>query len=100
MVEFRAENPADDMKIEMFEGFGEIAVGGTSSNWYILMVAQCLDNQPLSNKFLLANKLKLVDRITKTRIFPRVGMALPDGEVYEEPEKEEVLILPDTDTEN
>ena len=97
MVEFKTENPADDMKVEEFEGFGEITVGGSSSNWYLEMVGQCLANHPLTNKFFLANKLKIVDRMTKTRIFPRVGMALPNGEVYEEPEKEEVLTLPDTE---
>jgi hypothetical protein len=29
------------------------------------------------------------DRITKTKIFPREGMALPDGETYKEPPMED-----------
>ncbi len=99
MAEFRTDNPADNMKIEEFEEFGEITVGGSSSNWYLLTTALCLLNDPQVNKFMLANKLKISDRITKTKIFPRNGMALPKGEVYEEPEKEEVLTLQE-DTEN
>ena len=97
MAEFKADSSADDVKIEMFEGFGEIVVGGSSSNWYLLLTALCLQDNPQINKFLLANKLKIVDRLTKTKIFPREGMALPVGEVYEEPEKEEVLTLQDTE---
>jgi len=96
MTEFKSSAP-DDMGIESFEGVGEITVGGASSNWYILVVAMCLMNEPQANKYMLANKLKVTDRITKTRIFPREGMALPDGEVYEDPTKEEVLTLPDTE---
>jgi hypothetical protein len=97
MNEFRADNPADAVTIVEFEGFGEITVGGTSSNWYLIAVALCLQDNPLVNKFLLANKLSIVDRMTKTKIFPRDGMALPNGEVYEAPAKEEVLTLPDTE---
>jgi hypothetical protein len=48
---------------------------------------------------MLSNKLKVVDRMTKTEIFPRDGMALPNGEVYEAPAAEEVLNLPETETE-
>ena len=97
MTEFKADSPADAVTIEEFEGFGEITVGGTSSNWYLIVVALCLQDSPQVNKFLLANKLKIVDRMTKTRIFPRDGMALPNGEVYTAPEEEEVLTLPDTE---
>ena len=97
MTEFRSDSPADAVTIEEFEGFGEITVGGTSSNWYLIVVALCLQDNPQVNKFLLANKLKIVDRMTKTKIFPRDGMALPNGEVYEDPTKEEVLTLPDTE---
>lgn len=100
MVEFRTETPADDVKIESFEGVGELTVGGSSSNWYLIIVALCLLNDPQVNKFMLANKLKVSDRITKTKVFPRNGMALPNGEVYEEPEEEEVLTLPEEETEN
>lgn len=99
MTEFKASTPADDVRIESFEGIGEITVGGASSNWYVVVVAICLQNDPQVNKFMLANKLKVVDRMTKTKIFPRDGMALPNGEVYEAPAEEEVLILPETETE-
>jgi hypothetical protein len=93
MTEFGPKVSADDVKIEWFEGIGEITVGGTSSNWYLLLVALCIQNNPQLNKFLLLNKLKITDRITKTKIFPRKGMALPDGETYEEPEEEETPAL-------
>jgi hypothetical protein len=89
MAEFRSDNPADAIKIEDFEGFGEITVGGTSSNWYLIFVAFSLQNNPQVNKFLLANKVKLQDRMTKTKIFPREGMALPNGEVYHVPESQD-----------
>jgi hypothetical protein len=97
MTEFRSDSPADAVTIEEFEGFGEITVGGASSNWYLIVVALCLQDSPQVNKFLLANQLKIVDRMTKTKIFPRDGMALPGGEVYTAPEEEEVLTLPDTE---
>ncbi len=97
MTEFTAEKPADDIKIVEFEGVGEITVGGASSNWYVIMVALCLQDDPQVNKYMLANKLRIVDRMTKTKVFPRAGMALPDGEVYEEPAAEEVLTLPETE---
>jgi len=99
MTEFTSTTPADDVKIESFEGIGEITVGGASSNWYVVVVAICLLNDPQVNKFMLSNKLKVIDRMTKTKIFPRDGMALPNGEVYEAPAEEEVLTLPETETE-
>ena len=58
------------------------------SNWNIIVTALCLQNHPQVNKFLLAQKLRLVDRITKTKIFTREGMALPNGETYTEDKKE------------
>ncbi len=97
MSEFRSENPADDMRVVEFEGIGEITVGGTTNQMFLVVMGLCVQNNPQTNKFFLANKLNLVDRMTKTKIFPREGMALPDGGVYEEPEKEKVLTLPDTE---
>jgi hypothetical protein len=97
MIDLSAANPADAVKMEEFEGIGEITVGGASSNWYIIAVALCLLNDPQVNKFMLANQLKVTDKIAKTKIFPRENMALPNGEVYKAPEKEEVLTLPDTE---
>ena len=73
--------------IENFEGVGEITIG-VGSNWNIIVTALCLQNHPQVNKYLLAQKLKLGDRITKTRIFPREGMALPNGEIYKESTEE------------
>ena len=79
--------PVDVVKIEEFEDFGELTIGA-GSNWTIVITALCLLDHPRINKFLLAQKLKLADRITKTKIFPREGMALPSGEVYQEPKEE------------
>jgi len=88
-------SPLDTIRIETFEGIGELTIG-VGSNWHIIAVALCLLNAPQINKFFLAQKLNLVDRITKTKIFPRNGMALPNGEVYQEPQSEVVEInLPD-----
>jgi len=81
------EKPADVLKVENFEGFGELTIG-VSSQMNIVVTALCLLDRPIVNKFFLAQKLKLTDRITKTKIFPRPGMALPNGEVYQEPEVE------------
>ena len=77
------ENPADLTKIENFEGIGELTVG-VGNTLYILVTAICMFDDPKINYFLLAQKLKLSDRLTKTKIFPREGMALPDGEIYHE----------------
>ncbi len=82
--EFQAKSPLETASIENFEGIGDITtgIGGVE---HVLAVSLCILNNPQVNKFLLAQKLKLSDRITKTKIFPREGMALPDGEVYHEP---------------
>jgi hypothetical protein len=79
------EKPAslETARIENFEGIGEITIG-VGSNWYIIAISLCILNHPQVNKFLLAQQLNLSDRLTKTKIFPREGMALPDGEVYTE----------------
>lgn len=88
-------NPAEMIKIENFDGVGELTIG-VGSPGHIMVTALCLLNNPEVNKFFLAQQLKLVDRITKTKIFPRNGMALPNGEVYQEPQSEVVEInLPD-----
>lgn len=88
-------NPAEMVKIEHFDGIGELTIGVGSSG-HIMVTALCLFNNPEVNKFFLSQKLNLVDRITKTKIFPRNGMALPNGEVYQEPQSEVVEInLPD-----
>lgn len=83
-------------RVKDFEGFGELTVGGSVAAGdvnRVLFTALAILNSPQVNSFLLANRVKLSDRITKTRIFPREGMALPDGEVFIEP-KEEVVDLP------
>lgn len=86
--EFQPPSPLETLKIETFEGIGEVTVG-VGSNWHKLIFALVLLDNPNVNKYLLAEKLKLSDRITKTKIFPREGMALPDGKVYVEPITEE-----------
>jgi hypothetical protein len=100
MVEFKGTSPnaVDVARIEEFEGFGELTVGGSGDNWRIVMISLVLLDNPRLNQFLLANKLKLSDRITKTKIFPRDGMSLPGGEVYQSP-SEEVLETAETITE-
>jgi hypothetical protein len=85
--EMGSERPADVLKIDYFEGIGELTVG-VGGQLPTIVTALCLLDHPVVNKYFLAQKLKLSDRTTKTQIFPRPGMALPDGEVYQEPEVE------------
>ena len=84
--------------IQMFEGFGELTVGGSVSggdSTRVVFTALAMLNDPMVNSYFLATKLKLSDRMTKNPIFPRDGMALPNGETFSEPQ-EEVLELPET----
>ncbi|MBD3260645.1 MAG: hypothetical protein GF334_03040 [Candidatus Altiarchaeales archaeon] len=79
--------------VQYFEGIGELTVGGAAASGdvnRILFTSLAVLNNPTVNAYLLANKLKLSDRITKTKIFPRDGMPLPNGEVYQEPQEEVV----------
>jgi hypothetical protein len=71
--------------IQHYEGFGELVTGG-SDVLKVLTTALCMLDDPRVNQYLLDCKLKLSDRITKTKIFPRKGMSLPDGMTYEEEE--------------
>lgn len=74
--------------IQMFEGIGELTVGGSAAggdSGRVLFIAVAMLNDPLVNSYFLAQKLKLSDRMTKTKIFPREGMALPNGETYSVP---------------
>ena len=83
--------------IQMFEGCGELTVGGSASGGdatRILFNSLALLDDPMVNSYFLAQKLKLSDRMTKTKLFPRDGMALPNGETYSVPQ-EEVLELPE-----
>jgi len=82
--ELQPPSPLETIIIENIEPFGELVMG-VGSNWHIILTALCAIDNPNANKFLLGQKLKMSDRITKTQIFPRDGMALPDGEVYSEP---------------
>ena len=84
----RSEDPLDIVAVENFEGIGEITIG-VDDNWRTLMVSICLLNDPQVNKYLLLRKLKLSDRLTKTEIFPREGMSLPDGQTYHVPDAAE-----------
>lgn len=65
-------------KIKNYPGFGEITLG-TSSHERIIFTALCMLNNPQVNQYLLDHQLKLIDNLTKTRIFPREDMTLPDG---------------------
>ncbi len=86
-VKLASEDSLDIVKVEYFEGIGEVTIG-IGDNWRTVMMALCLLNDPQVNKYLLLRKLKFSDRMTKTKIFPRQGMALPDGQVYHDEEKE------------
>ncbi len=63
------------------EGIGEIMVGHADVQ-ATLMLAAVAQNNPTINQILLASNLKFTDRTTGTKIFPREGMPLPNGEIY------------------
>ena len=94
MGEFRAETFADSVMITKITNIGELAVGGTSDVQKVILSALANMNDPYINEVLLAFRVNFLDRITKTRVFPRSGMALPNGEVYKEEPKQEDLELP------
>ena len=71
--------------IKHYEGFGELLTGGSDAT-KLIVTAICMLDDPRVNQFFLDCKLKMSDRITKTKIFPRNGMSLPDGMIYEEEE--------------
>ncbi len=81
-----AGNAADALKVETIEPIGELTVGAGSVDYRFYLTALCVLNHPDVNNFFLKNKLKFKDRLTGTQIFPRDGMALPNGEVYKTPE--------------
>lgn len=91
---FRADNFADTVMIKEMTNIGELAVGGTSDVQKVILSALANMNDPYINEVLLAYKVNFLDRITKTRVFPRIGMALPNGEVYKEEPNQEELELP------
>lgn len=90
MVEYRSKS-ADDLRTMVLTNIGELTVGGTDRIERVLIAALANMNDPYVNEVLLAYKVRFSDRFTKTRIFPREGMSLPNGEVYSEPPKEEVI---------
>lgn len=77
--------------VRNYEGVGELVVGSSDAT-RVLVTAICLLNHPAVNQFLLDNKLKLQDRLTKTKIFPRDGMSLPNGEVFKSPVVETISL--------
>jgi hypothetical protein len=84
--------------IQEFEGIGELTVGGSVSGGdttRVVFTALAMLNDPLVNSYFLAQKMRMTDRMTKTRIFPRDGMALLNGETYSAPQVE-VVELPET----
>jgi hypothetical protein len=90
MNEFNAKSGLEDTlpTIKTYEGFGDL-VSGRGKEGYVMFVAICMLDHPLVNQYLLDNNVKFSDRITKTQIFPREGMALPGGVVYSAPAKNE-----------
>ena len=77
--------------VKTYEGIGELVVGVSSAE-RVIAVALCMLNHPLINQYFLDNNVRFQDRLTKTQIFPRNGMALPDGHVYIAPEVQEVSV--------
>lgn len=95
MSTFKGKNEYTPI-VRNYEGVGELAVGGSDVQ-KILATALCLLNHPVVNQYFLDGKLRLQDRITKTRIFPREGMALPNGQTYTAPVVEEVSVSNQTE---
>ncbi len=86
--QFQASSPTEELPVTAVNiaPIGELIVGGGSADVkFVLTALSVLDNPDL-NYFFMVNKLKLKDRLTGTQIFPRDGMALPNGEVYKTPE--------------
>lgn len=93
MSEFNGTRANEKMipTVQKFEGVGELTVGGTVAGGdvnRVVFTTLALLNDPMVNSYLLANKVRLQDRMTKTMIFPREGMALPHGEVFSKPQEE------------
>ncbi len=80
----RVTTAAEPPTVVDLEGIGEVVGGQHGSATTTLVVAMCVLNHPQVNKYFLASNLKLSDRLTGTKVFPRAGMTLPDGEVYVE----------------
>ena len=98
MIDGRKTNEDTIPTIQDFEGIGELTVGGSVSGGdttRVVFTALAMLNDPLVNSYFLAQKMRMTDRMTKTRIFPRDGMALLNGETYTTPQ-EEVIALPET----
>ena len=98
MIDGKKKNEDTIPTVQYFKGIGDLTVGGSASGGdatRMLFNALAMLNNPMVNSYLLAQKLKLSDRMTKTKIFPRDGMALPNGESYSEPQVE-VVELPET----
>lgn len=87
----RAANEVEVPVVKTYEGIGELVVGGSNKD-RVVFTALALLNNPLVNQYLLDNKLKLQDRFTKTMIFPRDGMSLPNGEVFKAPVVETISL--------
>ncbi len=79
-------NAADALKVVTVAPIGELTVGAGSADSRFYLTALCILDNPDVNNFFLLNKLKFKDRLTGTQIFPRDGMALPNGESYKTPE--------------
>lgn len=106
MTSFQGTRAPDKIKIRTLTNIGEVVVGGVSTpdpilqRMYVILLALINTNDPFVNEALLAQDVKFLDRFTKTKIFPRVGMALPNGQTYTETEVEEIATLVEDTTEN
>lgn len=77
----RTSEEAQGPTTKNYPGFGELVVGG-GDPLRVMLTAMCMLDNPQVNQFLLDHKLKMSDKLTKTQIFPREGMALPDGKNF------------------
>jgi len=87
-----SDNPVDNFKVQSFTNLGEITVGGTSDPLRVVLIALANLNNPEVNEVLQAFQVKFVDRFTSTNVFPRDGMALPNGAVYKTPVGENISL--------
>jgi len=90
MSDFQAKSGAEVLTpvIKEYPGIGELVTGSNDPN-KVLFTALCMLNDPTINQYLLDCRLRLADRITKTVIFPREGMSLPEGQVFSAPAENE-----------
>jgi len=86
----------DAVKVQKLSNVGEVVVGGvkaadpTRQLQFVFLTTLANMNNPEVNEALLAYGIKFSDIFTKTKIFPRDGMVLPNGAVYQEPKAQKL----------